>query len=251
MASTETSGTGDIERSLELLWGTGERPTRGPKPGLSLERIVGAAVGIADAEGLDAVSMRRLSQELGAGTMTLYRYVPGKAELLDLMLDRVQGPTSTEYPAHDWRASVSAIAHDTLAGLRRHPWLLHVNQARPVLGPNVLANMEKMVGALRGTGLTDQEVVSVIVAVDGYVSGVARTQVNALEAAQRSGTTEEEFWRAQEPVLVRIMSTGEFPLMASLDDNAFDFTYDHFGFGLARLIDGLDAFISRRGVGEA
>ncbi|MBK3547134.1 TetR/AcrR family transcriptional regulator, partial [Streptomyces sp. MBT60] len=85
------TGSGDIARSLELLWGTGERPSRGPKPGLTLDRIVTAAVAVADAEGLAAVSMRRLSTELGTGTMSLYRYVPGKSELLDLMFDRVLG----------------------------------------------------------------------------------------------------------------------------------------------------------------
>ncbi|MGO4423231.1 TetR/AcrR family transcriptional regulator, partial [Streptomyces sp. MCAF7] len=90
MTTTEHSGSGDISRSLELLWGTGERPSRGPKRGLTLERIVTAAIAVADAEGLAAVSMRRLSAELGTGTMSLYRYVPGKAELLDLMLDQVQ-----------------------------------------------------------------------------------------------------------------------------------------------------------------
>lgn len=120
--TTETSGSGDISRTLELLWGTGERPSRGPKPGLTLDRIVTAAVEIADAEGLAAVSMRRLSTELGAGTMTLYRYVPGKAELLDLMLDRVGGqPPATKEPEGDWRAAIDALARGYLTLYREHP----------------------------------------------------------------------------------------------------------------------------------
>ncbi|MGH1552145.1 TetR/AcrR family transcriptional regulator [Streptomyces sp. L7] len=88
----ESSGSGDIDRTLELLWDTGPRPSRGPKPGLSVDRIVDAAIRIADEEGLDAVSMRRVATDLGTGAMSLYRYVPGKAELLDLMLDRVRFP---------------------------------------------------------------------------------------------------------------------------------------------------------------
>ena len=85
------SGSGDLSRSLELLWGTREPATRGPKAELSLERIVDAAVALADREGLGALSMRRVATELGVGTMSLYRHVPGKGELLDLMLDRVGG----------------------------------------------------------------------------------------------------------------------------------------------------------------
>ncbi|HET6857237.1 MAG TPA: TetR family transcriptional regulator, partial [Streptomyces sp.] len=128
----ETSGSGDIGRSLELLWGTGERPSRGPKPALSLDRIVALAIGVADAEGLDAVSMRRLSTDLGTGTMSLYRYIPGKAELLDLMLDRVQGETlDAAGPRGEagWQGAVEAMARGDLDMFRRHPWLLKVNQA--------------------------------------------------------------------------------------------------------------------------
>ncbi len=96
---TTTSGTGDVHRSLELLWDGGGQPSRGPRRGLTLDRITAAAVALADTEGLGAVSMRRLATELGVGTMTLYRYVPGKAELLDLMLDRVHGEPSPRPPA--------------------------------------------------------------------------------------------------------------------------------------------------------
>lgn len=94
-SGTETSGSGDIARTMELLWDAGRRPSRGPKPTLTLDQIVEAGVRVADAEGLESMSMRRVATELGTGTMSLYRYVPGKAELLDLMLDRVQRPRRT------------------------------------------------------------------------------------------------------------------------------------------------------------
>ena len=109
---TETSGSGDIGRTLELLWETGRRPSRGPKPTLTLDRIVEAAIRVADTEGLEGLSMRRVAAELGTGTMSLYRYVPGKGELLDLMLDRVQRPSENPADLGDdgWRTALEALA---------------------------------------------------------------------------------------------------------------------------------------------
>ncbi len=152
---TETSGSGDIVRTLELLWDAGPRPSRGPKPGLTLDRIVEAAVQVADAEGLEAVSMRRVATELGTGAMSLYRYVPGKAELLDLMLDRVQRPGADPHAAlgdGTWRSALEALARETLALYRRHPWLLQVNQSRPILGPGALDGMERVMAHIKPMG---------------------------------------------------------------------------------------------------
>ncbi|MFD9110442.1 TetR/AcrR family transcriptional regulator [Streptomyces bottropensis] len=250
-AGTESSGSGDIVRTLHLLWDTGRRPSRGPKPGLTLDRIVEAAVRVADAEGLPALSMRRVATELGTGAMSLYRYVPGKAELLDLMLDRVQRPS--ENPADlgdgDWRSALEALGRATLALYQRHPWLLQVNQSRPVLGPSALDGMEKVLARIKPMGLTDPELISAIVAVDGYVVGAARTQLYAQEAEHRTGLTDAEFWQAHAPVLEELMASGRYPLLAGLSDDAFATGFDHFEFGLQRLLDGLEVFVARRGGG--
>ncbi|MGW0731337.1 TetR/AcrR family transcriptional regulator [Streptomyces sp. NPDC002851] len=245
--ATATSGSGDIKRSLELLWGTGERPTRGPKPGLTLDRIVTAAIGIADAEGLAAVSMRRLATDLGTGTMSLYRYVPGKAELLDLMLDRVYGEDATETADDlDWRAAVEAMAHAHRELYRRHPWLLRVNQARSVLGPGSLRSLEVCLGPLRTMGFTDPEMLSVILAVQSFASGMARMEIDAVEAARDTGLSDEEFWGGQTPFLEKAMETGEFPLLAQLSEETFGSEFDHFAFGLQRLLDGLGRLVEGR-----
>ncbi|CAL9549696.1 TetR/AcrR family transcriptional regulator [Streptomyces hyderabadensis] len=249
MASgTETSGSGDIGRTLELLWDTGRRPSRGPRPGLTLERIVDAAVEVADRDGLGAVSMRRIATELGTGTMSLYRYVPGKGELLDLMLDRVQRPSENPADLGDggWRPALHALGHATLALYRRHTWLLEVNQSRPILGPSALDGMEKVLTRIRPMGLTDPELVSVIVMIDGYVVGAARTQVYEREAERSSGLTDAEFWQAQEPVLVKAMSSGRYPVLASLSEDAFGTGFDHFEFGLQRILDGLEVLVTAR-----
>ncbi|MFI1399413.1 TetR/AcrR family transcriptional regulator [Streptomyces sp. NPDC020681] len=255
MTTTETSGSGDISRSLELLWGTGERPSRGPKPGLTLDRIVTAAIEVADAEGLAAVSMRRLSTELGTGTMSLYRYVPGKAELLDLMLDRVQGaPPAAVKPEPadaDWRAAVESLARTALALYRAHPWLLKVNQARTVLGPSALRGLELSLAGLRGMGLADAELISVIIGVQSFVVGIAQMEAQSAEAAEETGLSHEAFWESQRPFLEKAMKSGEYPLMAQLDEDTFSVDFDHFGFGLRRLIDGLEVLVRQRAEGAA
>ncbi|PWI16322.1 TetR family transcriptional regulator [Streptomyces sp. Act143] len=247
-SSSETSGSGDIVRTLELLWDTAKRPSRGPRPTLTLDRIVAAAVRLADAEGLEAVSMRRLATELGTGTMSLYRYVPGKGELLDLMLDRVQRPSENPADLGDggWRSALEALGRATLALYRRHPWLLQVNQSRPILGPSALDGMEKILSRIKPMGLTDPELVSAIVMVDGYVVGAARTQLYQQDVERRTGLTDAEFWQAQVPVLEKVMASGRYPLLAGLSDDAFGSDFDHFEFGLQRILDGLEVLVAHR-----
>ncbi|MYR40217.1 TetR family transcriptional regulator [Streptomyces sp. SID4944] len=251
-----------MARSLELLWGTGDRPSRGPKPGLTLDRIVTAAIAVADAEGLSAVSMRRISTELGTGTMSLYRYVPGKAELLDLMLDRVLGePLSAEpdrpvpgdrpVPADrpvpgDWRVAIDTMARTYLDNLRRHPWLLKINQARTVLGPSALQGLELSLTALRSMGLRDPELIGVIITVNSFVEGLARTQADAAEAVAQTGLSDEEFWENQRPYLERAMLSGAYPTMAGMSEDTFSADFDHFTFGLRRLIAGFEALVAER-----
>ncbi|EFE76628.1 TetR/AcrR family transcriptional regulator [Streptomyces filamentosus] len=266
-ADGSATGSGDIARSLELLWGTGERPSRGPKPGLTLDRIVTAAVAVADTEGLAAVSMRRLSTELGAGTMSLYRYVPGKAELLDLMLDRVLGeplPSDTDTgtgtgpadtsgaPAEpadapaDWRAAIDTMARAYLDNLRRHPWLLKINQARTVLGPSALRGLELSLTSLRTMGLRDPELIGVIITVNSFVEGLARTRADEAEAVAQTGLSDEEFWDNQRPYLERAMLSGAYPMMAGMSEDTFSPDFDHFEFGLRRLIAGFEALVAER-----
>ena len=244
---TETSGSGDIVRTLHLLWETGPRPSRGPKPGLTLDRIVETAVRIADAEGLEAVSMRRLSTELGTGTMSLYRYVPGKGELLDLMLDRVQrtGGAMSAF-GENWRSVLEALGREGLAVYQRHPWLLKVNLSRPVLGPSAIDGMEKVISCIKPMGLSDPELISVVIMIDSYVTGAARSQLYTQEAERRTGLTDAEFWAAQAPILEKVMTSGRYPVMASLSEDAFGSDFDHFDFGLQRILDGLETLVERR-----
>ncbi|MFC9019963.1 TetR/AcrR family transcriptional regulator, partial [Streptomyces albidoflavus] len=131
------AGQGDAARSLALLWGEGEaggeRTAPGPKPALSVAAVVAAAVEVADEGGVAALSMRAVADRLGRSSMALYTYVPGKAELLDLMYDRAHAELPGAYPQDDgWRAAATAWAADLRALYLRHPWLLQVSYARPV-----------------------------------------------------------------------------------------------------------------------
>jgi len=247
--TSEFSGSGDVNRSLVLLWHKRERPSRGPKPALTLEQIVAAAIKVADADGLEAVSMRRIASTLGVGTMSLYRYVPGKAELLDLMLDHVIDPDpDLTVDTLNWRQVLELFAHESWQLYQAHPWLLQVDQSRPLLGPNALTGVEGILAGLAGLGLTDQERVTVLTTVDAYVTGLARNLVGAVEAERRTGVSNQEFWAMQEPVLIKAMASGDYPTLASLDEDAWAGPWDMtFEFGLQRLLDGIEAFIATRG----
>lgn len=251
--TTEHSGSGDLHRSMELLWGTKERPARGPKPGLTLDRIVDAAVELADRDGLSALSMRKVAAELGVGTMSLYRYVPGKGELIDLMLDRVSGPVEhlERYRGEGWRTTLELVARGSWELYANHPWLLQVNQSRPVLGPNSMAGFDFALAALDGLGLTGQERVGILVAVEHYVAGAARSSVLWKQAAQQSGVSDEEFWATQEPYLVRAMTTGAYPQVAALPEDVFSASDEaNMELGLRLLLDGVAGLIESKGVAD-
>ena len=137
-----------------VVWMLPDRPGRGPRPSHSREQIAAAAIRIADAEGLDAVTMRRLAAEIGCGTMTLYRYVPTKDHLLDLMIDVTEGEVVfPDVPAGDWRAGLRAVAWMQRDRLLRHPWLASLEAGRPAFGPNSLRNLEQGFGMLDGLEL--------------------------------------------------------------------------------------------------
>jgi AcrR family transcriptional regulator len=251
--TTAHSGSGDLSRSLQLLWQGREQPSRGPKPGLTLERIVTAAVELADREGLASLSMRKVAAELGVGTMSLYRYVPGKGELLDLMLDHVIYPDPAEREAFErqlgkgWRAAMEAVGLGTYRLYLAHPWLLQVNQSRPLLGPNALLGFDLALSGLEDSGLTGQEKVAMIGTVQSYITGVARTHILQRQVAEETGVSDEEFWAAQGPVLELAMESDCYPHVFGLPDDAFSMSPEQtMRFGLDRLLDGLQSFVDAR-----
>ncbi|QGK68208.1 TetR family transcriptional regulator [Allosaccharopolyspora coralli] len=247
--TSEHSGSGDLNRSLELLWDGKEPATRGPKPGTTLNEIVDAAVALADRDGLSALSMRKVATELDVGTMTLYRYVPGKGELLDLMLDRVArlGEDAERQRGKDWRTTMEFVARGNWELFFEHPWLLQVNQSRPLLGPNALAGMEFALEGLDGLGLSGRDKISILMAVEHVVTGTARTYVLQNQVIADTGISDEEFWAAQVPILERVMGTGDYPQLAALDDDSFSIeATEAMEVALRAVLDGLEGFIAAR-----
>lgn len=237
-----------VVQSLKLLWEGLPEPKKGPKPTLTLEQIVQAGVELADQEGLEAVSMRKLAQKLGVGAMSLYRYVPSKTELLNLMLDAVSGPDPQRESAFSqgWRAGLEAVGRDGRDQYLAHPWLLQVNWTQPVLGPNSMADMELIFSGLHEMPLSDQQKMQVIVALDSYVTGAVRQEILSNRAASESGMTDDQFWESQVPMLETIFASGRFPVMAALAEDTFTGTWEeHFHFGLALFLDGVEQRIVR------
>ncbi|MFB4305885.1 TetR/AcrR family transcriptional regulator [Actinomadura sp. GTD37] len=248
--TTEHGDGRDLGRSLKLLWGDTTRPPRGRPPALTLDRIVAAAVEVADelarTEGLDALSMRSIATRLGVGTMSLYRYVPGKSELLDLMLDHVVDVPEEvrEDEEGGWREILAAEAGRHWRLCLDHPWYPFVDQSRPLLGPNAMRGLDRLVARLRPMGVADRTLLMMISVQNDYVEGVARRYINERRAEARTGVSNEDFWAAQEPTLVNALNSGDFPTMAVLADDVFDFSHEQlFEFGLARLHDGFAAHL--------
>lgn len=252
--TTETRGRGGPDRTLTLLWRhqLGEpAPTRGPRQKVTVDEIVDSAVALADEDDLEAVSMRRVAGRLGLGVMSLYTYVPGKSELVDLMVDSVAG--ERPLPDHDGtvRERLERIARIQWEEYRRHPWLLQVDTSRPPLGPNVSDRYEWQLRAVEGIGLGDIEMDQVVTLVAGFVAGPARAAFDSSRFQDSSGTTDQEWWEANAPVLERVMDGSRYPLSGRVGAAAGE-AYNAagnpgaFDFGLARVLDGVESFIRSR-----
>jgi AcrR family transcriptional regulator len=169
--------------AVEFLWGGRAERTRGPKPTLSLDRIADAAIAIADADGLAAVSMQRVAADLGYTKMSLYRYLPGKTELVALMVERALGEPPP-LAGRDWRAALAEWCRLLLAGFVRHRWALDATVGARPLGPNELAWMESALTVLAGTPLTGGERLDAMVLLVGHARMLAeQTTVRRPEQA--------------------------------------------------------------------
>ncbi|MGW2839935.1 TetR/AcrR family transcriptional regulator [Streptomyces sp. NPDC001493] len=234
---------GEHAALARLLWGPHPQPARGPRPKLDLERIARAAIEIADPDGLAEVSMQRVAAQLGVTKMALYRYVPGKAELVALMVDAAIGPyPATETEAGGWREQLEEWAHRLIAVFQQHPWALEAAVGPRVLGPGELSWMERAVSALDGTGLSGAERMDTAVLLVSHARGITQQS----RAAGNTGNPEAQLGA----VLADVMRThGErFPALAgALASAARDEGQDQaWEFGLQRIMDGVAALIDAR-----
>ncbi|BBC94885.1 TetR/AcrR family transcriptional regulator [Streptomyces rochei] len=212
-----------------------------PAP-LNRERIVRTAIRLADADGLEAVSLRKVATALGVGPMRLYSYIASKEELLDLMVDAAYAEIR---PVGDgWREVLRSLAESTRQAAHEHEWLADLLGGRPQLGPHALANGEAVVARLDGVDLDD--VMPMVAAVNAYVIGAVRREIAARRAERASGMDERRWQAALGPYLERTFATGRFPALATVVRDAAHLDADHtFRMGLDFLLDGIEARVSR------
>ncbi|MFI7540607.1 TetR/AcrR family transcriptional regulator C-terminal domain-containing protein [Actinoplanes sp. NPDC049599] len=220
-------------------------------PDRDRDRVVRAAVAIADAEGLAGLSMRRLAGELGMPTMSLYRHVTGREELLLFMMESVfarNPPPELSPESAGWRACVEALARLQWAMYRRHPWLSQaINFTRPLLAPRAMAHTEWTMRALDGHGLAPDVLFLAAATVANYIRGTAVNLEDEAQAEQETGLTDHEWLDTQQGRLGEILNSGHYPLLArAVTDESLEFDVDRLlDFGLQRLLDGLAPLLER------
>ncbi|MCX3062127.1 TetR/AcrR family transcriptional regulator [Streptomyces beihaiensis] len=217
---------------------------------LSRAQIVRAAVEIADAEGQEAASMRRIAAETGAGVMSLYYYVPSKEDLVELMVDEVIGETRLpERPGADWRASLVAAADEKRALWLRHPWLATAwTHGHPIWGPNSLRQQEFVLGTLAEFDLQVDELLSLIGLYNSYVESFVRNEVGWLEEARRTKMDMTEWMRRSRPYAKQLVATGQYPMFTRVLTETM--TPDmkpeaRFHYGLDLVLDSIAATLAR------
>jgi AcrR family transcriptional regulator len=246
----------DPARSLALLWGSHTKPGRS---GLTVRSIIDTAIELADAQGLEAVSMRMVAERLKVGTMSLYTHVPGKGELTDLMFDTAYGDlyADVDEPTRQpdgWRGALEFIAERNWEVLTKHPWIHDVPTMRNALGPNITLKYEAELRPLDGLGLTDVEMDSALTLVLTHVQGIARAAAEQLRTQRETGLSDQEWWREISPTLTHVMAgaANRFPVAGrvgtsvgehfqSIIDPAHALT-----FGLTQILNGVALLIADR-----
>ncbi|MEV0951302.1 TetR/AcrR family transcriptional regulator [Promicromonospora sp. NPDC050249] len=237
-------------QGVDLLWEQHGHAAAGSRPGLTRARIVEAAVELADAGGLDAVSMAKIAERLGFTTMSLYRHVRSKDEILLLMLDSVAAvPAELDEPCEDWRTGLERWCRAQWTMLRAHAWIVHVPISGPPTTPSQLTWTDRALGVLRDTGLGESEKAGVVLLMATYLHSTARLgaglgeatsgdSVAAYSALLSSVVDAERF-----PALRRAVDAGayDYPAGTAVEDQRLDYA-----FGLERILDGVEALIRQR-----
>jgi AcrR family transcriptional regulator len=246
----EQDSNGGVPASIAAAWGVRERPTRGPRRGLSLEKIVAAAVKVAGSDGIGAVSMSRVAADLGASTMALYRYVGAKEELLALMMDAPLGPPPQPAEGDDWRTGLTRWAHTERKILLANPWIVHIPISAQPVTPNQMAWLDAALRCLVGTRLRPAEKMSVVLLVSGFVWREAMLTSDMIAAAKANDALARVPNSAYDSFLVSVIDEVRFPALSALiaegvQDQPWDVDGE-FTFGLTRVLDGIEALVRTR-----
>jgi AcrR family transcriptional regulator len=251
------SSRGDPARSIALLWRhPAAVPRRGPARAWDLDAVVAAAIGLADAAGLSAVTIRAVAKAVGAAPMSVYTYVPGKAELLDLMLDAAYATMPrADTSMRSWSERVRAVAEENRALFADHPWAARVSTGRPPLGPGSIGKYEHELAAFDGLGLDDVDRDACLAHVVEFVRAAALAAQYAQDATAH-GQDDAQWWAVAGPLLERVLDPAAYPRasrVGSAAGAAHGSAADPghaYRFGLDLVLDGLAALV-RRSAGPA
>jgi AcrR family transcriptional regulator len=239
---------------LDLLWGRRERGKRGPRPGLSPEAIVEAGIKVADADGLEAVSMARVAKELGFTTMSLYRHVASKDELLQLMWDAsATGAETLVLEGDTWRQKLTMWTTLQWDTLRQHPWITQMPMAAPPMAPNSVHFVERGLAAFDGLSLRESDKLRIIGLISTYTLGegrMANDAARAIKQATAAGqTVDPAAMPSYESILRGLVDEKTFPHVYRTiwsDTTGESATADEeFLIGLNVILDGVQALIDR------
>lgn len=242
----------ELPRGIALAWGVAANPQRGPKREMSVERIVDAAVELADAEGIGAVSMAAVAAKLGFTPMSLYRYVTAKDDLLLLMQEQATGVPPESHLEHEgWRERLVALYDEQVLLYLRHPWMLSVPITGSPITPNSSAWLDASLAALEQTVLTADERIAAALAVTGQARWCGIVQAGYTEQARGTGLSPDEVAVREADLYDRVITQDEFPaLRRAVDEGVFTSPGDPFRFGIERILDGVAAYLDARDRGE-
>ncbi|OEV04341.1 hypothetical protein AN216_07420 [Streptomyces oceani] len=234
-----------MARRFALLWDPPAPSTLGRKARLNQDAVVDAAIDLVQESGLDSLSMRGVAARLGVGAMSLYTYVPGRSELVDLMIDRAYASLELPGSDADWRPALEQHARQTYALFRRHSWIVALNRDRLPLAPHVLDAEEAGLRTLIDTGLPEQRVVEVLELVNGFVWGLASTAAREAAESEATGQGYGEYWRDRSGFWETYFDAERYPSMTRVYlAGAFDEGTD-FDRVLDRLLDSVEYMIER------
>lgn len=243
----------ELPRGIALAWGVAANPQRGPKREMSVEKIVDAAVELADAEGIGAVSMAAVASRLGFTPMSLYRYVTAKDDLLLLMQEEATGlPPASHLEVEGWRARLLALYQEQVVMYLRHPWMLSLPITGSPITPNSSAWLDAGLATLEGTPLTAEERMAAALAVTGHARWCGIVQAGYTEQSRGTGLTPDQVAAREAALFDRVITAEEFPaLRRAIDDEVFLSAADPFRFAVERTLDGIAAYIAGLDRGDA
>ena len=242
-------GTPEGRRVIEALWNPHPPPAgRGPRPRTSLAEVVDSGVAIADGEGLDALSIRKVAGRLGIGAMSVYTYVPGRSELIELMIDRVYADHGIPDPALGWRERSEAWMRSTWRIYQDHAWLMDYNMARLPVGPHVLDVDEALYAALAAAGFVGTENVAITNLIRWQLLGAARWMISDAAEERHTGVSTEAYWESRSSFWTTYFDATRFPTMFAIwSSGGFD---DPAGYDIERMItwllDGIERLADPR-----